>query len=245
MSAEVHIRPERLTETSYHSIPIDEIVKYIKLSQSIDPQLKIVSVGSGPGDLEKILVDRIEREIICVDPKPESFVEFPNDKKKCIKPHFSTVQEMLKENKEQKDEKYILLLFWPSPSTVFFYDIEAISLLKPEVIISVYETTGAAGSDIFHLWLDKIKDVECSSHLKQLDAYDDRIQKLYNDITDPYTKVRQWLGVIWPDNVIGERQNILLCLVKSKLISKLDLKLLKGLDRTHDHPKQVSECTIM
>jgi hypothetical protein len=115
------------------------------------PGKVVVSVGSGNGTYEYELM-KSGIEIICVDPAPESYLEYPSDDK-YIKPHYSLVDDLIK-SQPQLVSNCVLFLNWPAPlkST---YDIESIEKLKPLGIVIVYETLiKAAGGNRLHEWLD-------------------------------------------------------------------------------------------
>lgn len=73
-----------------------------------------------------------------------------------MRPAFATVQDLIKE-KESIVGACCVLLIWPEPSgklgRSLVYDVEAIQLLNPRVVVLVYETHGGAGSDSLHEWL--------------------------------------------------------------------------------------------
>jgi hypothetical protein len=126
----------------------------------------IISVGSGNGYFEYLLEAIFDINIICIDPKPNSFLKKNNSKLKEVK--YSTVDKFLE---VESSEDCLLILNWPSPNNINNddnddndnddndfkslklrkdYDVEAIEKLKPIGIFMIYEGSGVAGSEEFH-----------------------------------------------------------------------------------------------
>lgn len=141
-------------------IPYTLIKDYV-LEASNDTNM-IVSVGSGTGIIEKYIEDRIDKNILCIDPNPESSVgmKYHGDTmKKIVKgPDYSCLHDFQKKN--PNIEKITLILIWTLPTDPFEsifeskesndYDIEAIYKLNPENIVLLYDVTGISGSWYFH-----------------------------------------------------------------------------------------------
>lgn len=114
--------------------------------------LPIISVGSGDGSLE-ILYDNIySRNIICIDPDPQSYFQWDKHFRIYKPPKERYVENYIKKHPDII-EHCVLLLNWclPNDST---YDWEAICDLKPCGVASIYETfmgeNGAAGGEQFY-----------------------------------------------------------------------------------------------
>jgi hypothetical protein len=122
-----------------------------------------VSIGSGTGEVEYNLakeLDGTETKIICVDPAPESRRRFPKNGN-FVAPEYDTAESLTKERKDLINECGMLLV-WPEPagkkdgddSNYLTYDVDAIRLLNPKVVLLIYETFGGSGSEVMHAWLD-------------------------------------------------------------------------------------------
>ena len=121
----------------------------------------IISIGSGGAQIEYDTQQQFNVNWICVDPEPQSFIGQGcvqiehNNPSVLIKPAFKTVQDLVKENPEYIDN-CIIFLNWCNPNKSE-YDYEAIQLLKPIAILTIYERflggNGAACGEKFHQWL--------------------------------------------------------------------------------------------
>lgn len=105
-----------------HGIPFSTVLEYLALF----PDYPIVSVGSGNGTIEYELKEKEVKNLILVDPDPESFKKYPSHR--YLKPNFSNVKNLLKAQPDLVGNS-VLFLCWPSPKNSHF-DAEAISLLK-------------------------------------------------------------------------------------------------------------------
>lgn len=121
-----------------------------------DKELRIISVGSGLGKWEKSFENETKRQIICVDPDPESFNRPNENESEDIyhRPDFPLVDDLIKFDPSVVGN-CILLLLWPTPN-LSTYDIEAVFKLKPNHVVTVYETIGGAGGEQFHIWLQEV-----------------------------------------------------------------------------------------
>ena len=127
----------------------------------IDNNLPIVSAGSGLGWIEyKLFHDpsnKKRKEIICVDPSPNSWQKKDDLSAfggKGMSPQFATCKDLLASRKDIVG-KCNLLLIWPYPNGSGRYDVEFILELKPKKILLVIESTGSAGSDMLYTFLQK------------------------------------------------------------------------------------------
>lgn len=121
--------------------------------------MPFVSVGSGDGKYEQMLIDG-SVNVICVDNQtgdcaPKSFVHYPE---------YATCDDLLADNNQHLIDNCVLLLFWPydnhrstelqtSLNKTYPYDVEAVVKLQPKHIIILYEEYGAAASALMHDWL--------------------------------------------------------------------------------------------
>lgn len=125
--------------------------------------LPVISIGSGCAALEKTLEEILGIQIICIDPDPLSYS--PVDKI-FIPPQYSTVEDMIKEKSEYIDNCILFICnaepvvethdFTAEESSANIpYDYNAVHLLKPKVIISIYDPIdGIAGSHKFRGWVE-------------------------------------------------------------------------------------------
>jgi hypothetical protein len=123
---------------------------YYFLNKKDDPikDRKIISVGSGNAYFEDLFGNIFDiPEIICIDPILSSFLS--SKKESFIKPKFSYVDELISSNNRNSYKDSLLILNW-----IHFdsgpYDVDAIKKLNPFRIFTIYEDTGAAGSNDFH-----------------------------------------------------------------------------------------------
>jgi len=145
-----------LSVNHWNGARLECIINYIKQIQT-NNNIPYISVGSGTGFYEKLIMDRVpETKIICID----NFHDTYEKEKMVIKPEFSTVDDMIHVNPDIS-ANCNLLLFWPyseglMPKNGTPYDVGAINQLKPKKIIILYEEFGASGSDLLHAWLSQL-----------------------------------------------------------------------------------------
>lgn len=130
------------------NLGIDLLKSYFEVLQ--DNNLTCISVGSGNGSVEKEL--KPDESIVCVDPEPFSFQE-TNPSHPTQNPQYDNIDNLLEERKELTDNCN-LFLNYPYPNMKGRYDIESIKKLKPKRILTVLDTSGGAGSDLFLNYLD-------------------------------------------------------------------------------------------
>ena len=126
----------------------------------------VVSVGSGNGSVEKCL-DPSDK-IICVDPCPQSFQSEPT--RYSHPPDYKIVKDLVNVKSDLIGECSIFLN-WPSPSNPFLntnpYDVEAIRLLKPKLILLVLERSGSSGSVELIGSLSKLIELENEKYITE------------------------------------------------------------------------------
>lgn len=115
---------------------------------NFNDNLPIISVGSGTAYFEFLINLIFRRDIVCVDPNPNSYAPRRNNTV-FIPPKFNTVNKLLSVNK-YKD--CLLLLNWPNPmfrsnNQYDPYDFNAIIKLKPIGFFIVYDKSNASGSE--------------------------------------------------------------------------------------------------
>ena len=127
-------------------------VKLSDITSEID--CAFVSVGSGNGTIEWKIREAIGKSFpaIPIDPNPESYVKFPLDGN-FIPPAYDYVENLIAFNPEIVGN-CILCIFWPEYGNDT-YDADAIKLLRPRKVISLYELHGGAGSNALHLFMKK------------------------------------------------------------------------------------------
>lgn len=129
--------------------------------------LEFASIGSGNGKIEKWLVDETGATITCVDPDPTAYT--PGQV--MIAPEFSKVDGLISSRPDSVGNIGVLLV-WPSPNdgggfgsddaddaddaddeSKVGYDLEAIQKLNPPVIVLMYASCGASGSEDLQEWV--------------------------------------------------------------------------------------------
>lgn len=140
---------------SYYGFKPSTIAACLRRAQCLpDGKVRrVVSVGSGGGELERLLAELGVRELTCVDPKPGSW---PGSGVKAsvgedMAPAFASVADLLKARPEDKGA-CVLFLGWPFPNESC-YDIEAVQLLEPTSVVSVMSMDGAAGGTELLSWM--------------------------------------------------------------------------------------------
>lgn len=129
-------------------IPIEKVIDFARKARICNPELPIISVGSGNGQTEYELSKCDGIRVICVDPHPGTWKD-SEDSKLYKDADYPTVQVMLREKPELKGSH--LLLIWPSPD--LDYSIDAIELLEPATCTIMFEKTGIAGSKRLQQWI--------------------------------------------------------------------------------------------
>jgi hypothetical protein len=134
------------------------VVSYIKAMNSIEPiELPVVSVGSGLAQIEHEAQKSCPTlKWICVDPNPTSYHDNELACPIFIQPSYDVVETLIKQQPKVVDNcKLFLNWCLPNFST---YDYEAIILLKPSVVLCIYEefegNWGAAGGMKFFKWIN-------------------------------------------------------------------------------------------
>lgn len=129
------------------ALGVEKAYEFIDIAVKLNPNSKIVSIGSGNGYFESLVEQKFKIEIICVEPRPNKFNPIPKMNKQ---PDYQyTVDLVMK----RTINDCILLLNWCDPG-YSEYDYEAIILLQPKIIIWIGETNmGSAGGYRFHDWL--------------------------------------------------------------------------------------------
>jgi hypothetical protein len=121
-----------------------------RLVHNLPSHLPIISIGSGNGCFERMISDKIRRNIICVDPHPTSHY---STKTLYMGPDYATVHELIAAYPEYVGNCIVMIIFsyptgWyrmnrmPEPTTP--YDIEAIKLLNPMGLYITGELSGGA-----------------------------------------------------------------------------------------------------
>ena len=104
-----------------------------------------MEVGSGNGHLAEFISKMLKTDVITIDPLIQKFLGNTE-----AKSDYKDVDAYLKTN-ENADINY-LVLNWTNPNAGS-YDVDAILKLKPENIILLYASCGAAGTRDLHKWL--------------------------------------------------------------------------------------------
>jgi hypothetical protein len=177
---------------------IGSVLSYC-LAATDDKKLKLVSVGSGTGRMEKIVEDHLEINITCVDPEPQSYCKGAIVRK----PDYSLVADLIAAQPSIVG-RCALLLYWPSPDKST-YDFEAVRDLAPVSICVVFEALGGAAGSLMHCWLERQKYASgvlaprCSE-LKKTKTIKNKAKKIRHE----YVGLRHtWAGYCTPGNVDG------------------------------------------
>lgn len=163
----------------------------------------VVSVGSGTGKYEAALLSLgLMDRVYCVDPSPRSF-----DNGKVIQNDYKYVRDLIKDKPELVGT-CTLLLFWPEPENCK-WDIEAIGLLKPTSIISMYEASGSAGGIDFHRFMAASghpNTLQYHSHIKRGNVQSDYRGTAYvwTELFGPYNFQSLVLSVLERNGVAGQ-----------------------------------------
>jgi len=93
---------------------VDTLTTYFTNLIETYSDIPIVSIGSGNGVVEKMLMDKLDIKIILIDPNPNSFLSVPSNYQKDISlsADYPTVQKLLKNNSTLKGN-YIAFINWP------------------------------------------------------------------------------------------------------------------------------------
>lgn len=165
------------------AFPIDVVATFLR---AFPEELPIISVGSGSGETEYALKERLpNRRFILVDPDPESWTKYPKEHTRYLKPDVDTVDTLI-QNMPELVANCVLFLPWPLPDECS-YDYEAVCLLRPKGILLGFESIGASGGLLLHCWLHQTMD-ESQAHLYSSNCY----TKLgvVPDVSYPYR--RRW-----------------------------------------------------
>jgi len=163
-------------------VGIDNLMWYFKTLLEKFPKSNMVSVGSGNGVVERIICEKLNCNIVCIDPKFNSFLTAPENFTR--KPDFATVDEYLhlvplakldfgsddepaksepefpkdSEIGAKNEDNTVLFMNWPEPDNTennHHWDYDTIVKLKPSHIILVYESSGSSGSVKLINWIKK------------------------------------------------------------------------------------------
>lgn len=113
----------------------------------------IVSVGTGCGTVDSKLKQFWNRPCYLVDPNlnQEKIWSRKGDQQRVLTPDFADVNDLIAAHPEIVGECGVSIIY-PFPSAGP-YDVEAIQLLKPRVIVLLYELHETSGSEELFEWL--------------------------------------------------------------------------------------------
>ena len=158
---------------SKHDININPA---FEVALEANPGGVIISVGSGFGVTEKNLEERYQQTIVTIDPLEEEFAK-PQDMSTTKLPMYKTAKEYMD---EKKKSDVTMMLDWPSPNHAT-YGSDAISLLKPLVLVVRYASCGAAGSSRLQSFLGSCGcPHDYSDYTSELDG---KYELIYNNQT--------------------------------------------------------------
>jgi len=134
---------------------------FVQIFESIkNSKLPIVSVGSGMGLDEELMIKKYKCNIILVDPTKDNEDKY-RDVKMARRPDFKNVKELMKAKPELKGNCVVMLLY-PLPDFAM-YDIFSIYDLSPKEVVIMYNPFGASGSFLLHNFLRNINATELSA----------------------------------------------------------------------------------
>jgi len=155
-----------------NKLGLEETVKILQKqiinTTRLFPQInKIVSVGSGAGDLEarlqQLFLGKNKMEVVCIDPDALRFHSHDSGKQIALRPDYSNIDEYIQDQKKKGNDfsNCLLLLNWPDnrPAYGAGYDEEAIKKVKPVAVLILYSFVsifgGTSGSREFHQFREK------------------------------------------------------------------------------------------
>lgn len=170
--------------------------EYVKNLLQIS-NLKLISVGSGNGVIEKNLEQKFEIEIICIDPTPLAWSLSIEENKL---PQYKTTNELINCNNNLINNCN-LIINWSYPD--FYYDLESIIMLKPRNIIIITDLSehhGAGGYELheFMKLCGVPTNVKITNKTKKF--INKKIKKnelhMYNYVYRTYTKYHSVHGIL-------------------------------------------------
>jgi hypothetical protein len=145
-------KPEYYLSRGLQNLGIDIAYEYMGKIVEYKPQY-IASVGSGSGTFEKLLCEKLQIEIICVDPNG-TYGNAPSEY--IMKSQFPDVKNLIKYDPSVVGNCAIILNWaYPNDST---YDYDAVQDLKPKWILWIGDPTGIAGGEKFIGFYEETKE---------------------------------------------------------------------------------------
>lgn len=115
-------------------------------------KIPLVSVGCGAAFVERKLARMgLAQEVILVDPNPASFMPVGMKREELPKMDFPTTRALLSAQPRLRGN--CCLFLWNPDPDFEYYDIEAIRLLAPQLVIIAYEANLTAGGYLLNAWL--------------------------------------------------------------------------------------------
>lgn len=177
----------------------DKIINYA--NHFINPEFPIIEIGSGNGDVSKLLYDH-GFNIIAIDPFDGIYTK--NDDSVIYKPDYPTVKDLV-DDKPELIGNCNLVMIWCNP-LLDCYDLEAIKILKPyEIIVLTELENNTANSTIFHKWMKSDYDSPKYNGSLDYDEFYEEIlpenqMELLNEMQNvKYSTVRKMLHITLHD----------------------------------------------
>jgi hypothetical protein len=166
-------------------------IHLLKMSLKPQEEYKIISVGSGYGATEKLIESQFNESIITIDPlhANESFnLFYPKNPLTDKLPMFDTIQTYWSD--PNNHAKHMMFIDWPYPNDDYTYDMDAIELTQPDILLIRYASCGAAGSYRLHTFLNS-----CNCPNDEWDAYDGHMHGKYTPYFIEQKNVNKYIQI--------------------------------------------------
>ena len=145
-----HTANTSMTQLILHSFAFFLLLVMAYLLSHLSKRLTVLSVGSGMGVEEQLLVDH-GYAVVCIDPSKAKKDPYLPGKRRVRAPDYPSVPVYLEAHPEY-DGGVQLLLHYPLPDYVM-YDFLAIQDLRPKCVTVMASMGGSSGSFLLHVWL--------------------------------------------------------------------------------------------
>jgi hypothetical protein len=133
------------------------------------PNIPWISVGSGIGSAEKWLEETTKNTIYCVDPLTDNFNKNLGP---VVKPPVAkNMEEFIKTDAYKGHGVHPMMIIWSTPDNAAPYDIQAINLARPPIVLLALDSSGGAGSSSMLHWLKTLDGAD--SHFNTKDNAED------------------------------------------------------------------------
>lgn len=229
---------------------LSESLRILERGLSFIDNPNIISIGSGAAYFEKCVSTMLDKEIICVDPKPNDY----ENRETFVKPKYKTVDEI---SQEEVEKFNFVFLIWPSPqncqrdyknvphNTSGCYDFDALKKILPDGFFVVYAPCGASGSDKFINCLNgdngKITDDFMNTSAPYIN-YSQLEFKLENEVASKTYKCVSSLKIVEGEGYgFNGITQVFACFVNNSLVNKSH----EGVHNMRREPYMDNGCFIM